>query len=394
MVEVLSRVTRLRIPEYVGGHNNLTVIVKDRENYIAKATAKQAMPWRIIGIGADEAQLLNSDMVYRLGEPSRLDDTSWIKPGKVAWDWWNDWAVYNVPFKAGINTETYKYYIDFASKYGIEYVILDEGWAVNLQADLFQIIPEIDLKEIVDYGKQKNVGIILWAGFYAFDRDMEHVCKHYSEMGVKGFKVDFIDRDDQRAVDFLYRSAEMAAKYKLMLDFHGVFKPAGLNRTYPNVVNFEGVHGLEQNKWRPGDKYSQVDYDVLLPFIRMYAGQMDYTQGAMLNAVKKAYQPNNSEPMSQGTRTHQLAEYAVFISPLNMLCDSPTHYLQNDECAKFIASFPVVWDETVPLQCKLGEYVAVARRSGNNWYVGAINNWNPVDLVLDLSKLNIVRLLW
>ena len=375
--------------EYVGGHNKLQVIVKDRENYIAKATAKQAMPWRIIGIGADEAQLLNSDMVYRLGEPSRLDDTSWIKPGKVAWDWWNDWAVYNVPFKAGINTETYKYYIDFASKYGIEYVILDEGWAVNLQADLFQIIPEIDLKEIVDYGKQKNVGIILWAGFYAFDRDMEHVCKHYSEMGVKGFKVDFIDRDDQRAVDFLYRSAEMAAKYKLMLDFHGVFKPAGLNRTYPNVVNFEGVHGLEQNKWRSGDKYSQVDYDVLLPFIRMYAGQMDYTQGAMLNAVKKAYQPNNSEPMSQGTRTHQLAEYAVFISPLNMLCDSPTHYLQNDECTKFIASFPVVWDETVPLQCKLGEYVAVARRSGNNWYVGAINNWNPVDLVLDLSKLNI-----
>jgi alpha-glucosidase len=328
-------------------------------------------------------------MVYRLAAPSRVADTKWVKPGKVAWDWWNDWGVYNVPFKAGINTQTYKYYIDFASKHGIEYVILDEGWAVNKKADLFQIVPEINLQEIVDYAKSKNVGIILWAGYYAFDRDMEHVCKHYSEMGVKGFKVDFINRDDQLAVDFLYRSAAMAAKYHLMLDFHGIYKPTGLNRTYPNVINFEGVAGLEQNKWSSMERYNQVNFDVLLPFGRLVAGQMDYTQGAMLNGTQSSYRSSNTEPMSQGTRCHQLAEYAVFFSPLNMLCDSPTHYEQNPECTDFIAKFPVVWDETIPLDSKMGEYVAVARRSGSEWYVGVINNWTASNLTLNLSELKI-----
>ena len=372
-----------------GGYNNLVWLVNSFEPYIAKAKAKQAFPWRIISVSKQDKDLLNNDMVYRLASPSRVSDTHWIKPGKVAWDWWNNWGLYNVPFKAGINTETYKYYIDFASKQGIEYVILDEGWAVHLKADLFQVIPEIDLPEIVNYAKSKNVGIILWAGYYAFDHEMEKVCKHYSEMGVKGFKVDFIDRDDQLAVDFVYRTAAMAAKYKLMIDFHGVYKPTGLNRTYPNVVNFEAVAGLEQNKWSTIERYDQVNYDVILPFGRMFAGQMDYTQGAMLNGTKATYRVSNTEPMSQGTRTHQLAEYAVFFSPLNMLCDSPTHYEENPECTEFIAKFPVVWDETVPLDSKIGEYVAVARRSGDKWYVGAIGNWTARDLTLDLSPLKI-----
>ena len=208
-------------------------------------------------------------------------------------------------------------------------------------------------------------------------------------MGVKGFKVDFIDRDDQLALDFMYRTAEMAAKYKLMIDFHGVCKPAGLNRTYPNVINFEGVAGLEQNKWSTMERYDQVPADVLLPFTRMFAGQMDYTQGAMLNGTRNSYRPNNNEPMSQGTRTRQLAQYAIFVSPLNMLCDSPTHYEENPDCTEFIAKFPVVWDETVPLNCELGKYVAVARRSGNQWYIGAINDWTAIDLTLDLSTLKI-----
>ena len=372
-----------------GGHNELELLVKSHETYIAKAKAKQKFPWRTISVSTDDKQLLTNDMVYRLASPSRLDDTSWIKPGKVAWDWWNNWGLYNVDFKAGINTQTYKYYIDFASQRGIEYVILDEGWAVNKKADLFQIIPEIDLPEIVRYATSKNVGIILWAGYYAFDRDMEHVCKHYSEMGVKGFKVDFINRDDQIAVDFLYRTAETAAKYKLMIDFHGIYKPTGLHRTWPNVINFEGVAGLEQNKWSSMEQYDQVPYDVLLPFARNFAGQMDYTQGAMLNGTKRTYRSSNSEPMSQGTRTRQLAQYAVFLSPLNMLCDSPTHYEQNPDCTDYIAKFPVVWDETIPLESKIGQYVAVARRSGNRWYVGAINDWTPVDLTLDLSPLGV-----
>ncbi len=372
-----------------GGHNNLEYLVESHETFLAKAKASQAFPWRIISVSANDKDLLNNDMVYRLASPSRVSDVHWIKPGKVAWDWWNAWGLYNVPFKAGINTATYKYYIDFASKQGIEYVILDEGWAVNLKADLMQIVPEIDLPEIVNYAKTKNVGIILWAGFCAFDKDMEKVCKHYSEMGVKGFKVDFINRDDQLAVDFVYRAAATAAKYNLLIDFHGVYKPTGLNRTYPNVINFEGVAGLEQNKWSTMEKYDQVNYDVVLPFARMFAGQMDYTQGAMLNGTKKTYHVSYTEPMSQGTRTRQLAQYAIFFSPLNMLCDSPTHYEENPECTEFIAKFPVVWDETIPLESKIGEYVAVARRSGTRWYVGAINNWKAMDMTLDLSPLKI-----
>ena len=372
-----------------GGHNNLVLLVKSHEAYIAKAKAQQSFPWRIIAVSSEDKELLGSDMVYRLAAPSRLTDVSWVRPGKVAWEWWNDWGIYNVPFEAGINTQTYKYYIDFAARRGIEYVILDEGWAVNKQADLFQVVPEIDLKAIVDYGKEKGVGIILWAGFYAFDRDMEHVCQYYAEMGVKGFKVDFIDRDDQLAVDFVYRAAAVAAKYKLMIDFHGVYKPTGLNRTYPNVINFEGVAGQEQTKWSALRDYDQVQYDVTVPFARMFAGQMDYTQGAMLNGTKRTYRPSYSEPMSQGTRAHQLAQYAVFFSPLNMLCDSPTHYDQNPQCTDFIARIPVVWDETVPLASQLGEYVAVARRAGNKWYVGVINSWTPRDLTLDLSPIHL-----
>ncbi len=374
-----------------GGHNNLEEIVLSREKYIAPSKANATFPWRIISVSTEDKELLNNDMVYRLAAPSRVLDTDWIKPGKVAWDWWNNWGIYNVPFKTGINTETYKAYIDFASKKGIEYVILDEGWAVNKKADLFQIVPEIDLKEIISYATKKNVGIILWAGCYAFDRDMERVCQHYSSMGVKGFKVDFMNRDDAKMVEFHRRASELGAKYHLLMDFHGTYKPTGLNRTYPNVLNFEGVKGQEQNKWSTMESYNQTQYDTEVPFLRMLAGQMDYTQGAMLNGTKSSYRPNNCEPMSQGTRCHQLGEYIVFFSPLNMLCDSPTHYEKEVECTDFIASVPVVWNETVGMDSKVGEYVVVARRSGSTWYVGGITNWTKRDLILDLSftgKLN------
>ena len=371
--------------EEQGGHNNLQYIVKEREDYIAKVEGKRSFPWRVITISENDKDLADNDLVYKLASPCRVKDLDWIKPGKVAWDWWNAWNIYGVPFKAGINNDTYKYYIDFASKYGIEYVILDEGWAVNKQADLFQVVPEIDIKELVDYGAKRNVGIVLWAGHAAIDKDMEHVCQHYSEMGVKGFKVDFMDRDDQKVVDFYYRMAAMAAKYHLFIDFHGAYKPTGLNRTYPNVLNHEGVYGLEQAKWDSNSDL--VTNEVTIPFIRMVAGPLDYTQGAMRTANKNNFAPVYTEPMSQGTRCRQLAEYVIFESPFNMLCDSPSNYLQEDECTKFIASVPTTWDETVVLDGKVGEYLVIARKKGYQWYVGAITNWDERDMVIDLSVL-------
>lgn len=368
-----------------GGHNRLQMLVRERKDHIAKVDTPRAFPWRMAIVGSD-TDLAASNLSYLLAAPSRLDDIAWIKPGKVAWEWWNDWNLSGVDFRAGVNTETYKYYIDFAASEGIEYVILDEGWAVNKQADLMQVVPAIDLQEIVDYGRQKGVGIILWAGYWAFDRDLERVCKHYSEMGVKGFKVDFMDRDDQQMTAFNYRAAETAAKYKLLLDLHGTHKPAGLNRTWPNVLNFEGVHGLEQMKWQP-PTVDQMKYDATIPFIRQAAGPMDYTQGAMRNAIKKNYHPCNSEPMSQGTRCHQLALYVVLDSPLNMLCDSPTAYLHEKESADFIAAIPTVWDETRILDGRMGEYILTARRKGTTWYIGGITDWTSRDVEVDLSFL-------
>lgn len=369
-----------------GGWNNLQGIVRSHEDYIAKIDGPRTLPWRIAVIAPDDKTLAATNVSYLLGAPSRIADTSWIKPGKVAWEWWNNWNIDGVPFRTGVNNDTYKAYIDFASKKGVEYIILDEGWAVNKKADLMQIVPAIDLKELVEYGRERNVGLILWAGYKAFDRDMENTCKYFSDLGIKGFKVDFMNRDDQQMSEFYSRAAETCARYNLVLDMHGAFKPAGLNRTYPNMLNFEGVHGLENMKWVP-DSVDQVEYDVLIPFIRQAAGPMDYTQGAMRNASKGNYFPCNSEPMSQGTRCRQLALYMILDSPLNMMCDSPSNYMREEECADFIASVPTVWDETVVLDGKMGEYIVTARRSGDTWYIGGITDWTPRDIEVDLSFL-------
>ena len=342
-----------------GGHNMLQGEVQTRKPYIAEVSGPRSFPWRICIVADNDAELLDDDMVFRLSQPNAIGDTSWIKPGKVAWDWWNDWGLYGVDFEPGINNRTYEYYIDFAARNGIEYVILDEGWSVNKKADLMQVIPEIDVKHLCDYAKERGVGIVLWAGYWALNRDMEGVMKHYAEMGVKGFKIDFMDRDDQQMVDFYERAAVTAAKYKLMCDFHGAYKPCGLSRKYPNVVNYEGVNGLEQMKWSTIE-LDQVTYDVMIPFIRMVAGPMDYTQGAMVNAQKASYHASNSEPMSQGTRCRQLAMYVVFESPFNMLCDSPTNYEKEPVCTEFIAKIPTVWDETEALDGKVGEYCIIA----------------------------------
>ena len=369
-----------------GGHNMLQMLVRETENFIAKVDKPRNFPWRVAIVTDDDKKLASTNLGYVLAEPSRLDDISWIKPGKIAWDWWNAWNLDGVPFKTGVNNDTYKAYIDFASKNNIEYVILDEGWAVNKQADLMQVVPEINLEELVAYANNKNVGLVLWAGYHAFNRDMENVCRHYAEMGIKGFKVDFMDRDDQEMTAFNYRAAEMAAKYKLILDLHGTHKPAGLNRTYPNVLNFEGVNGLEQMKWEKNTT-AQVEYDVMIPFIRQVSGPMDYTQGAMRNAAKGSYYPCYYEPMSQGTRCRQLALYMILESPFNMLCDTPSNYEREKECTDFISSIPTVWDETIVLDGKMGDYIITARRAGETWYIGGLTDWDARDLEVDLSFL-------
>jgi alpha-glucosidase len=378
------------------GYNNLQVIVKTRHDYIAEIENARSFPWRAAIVTRNDVDLANTTMTFKLAAENVIGDTDWIKPGKVAWDWWNNWNLEGVDFKAGINNETYEYYIDFASKNGIEYVILDEGWAVNKVYDLMQVVPEIDLEGLIAYAKERNVGIILWAGYYAFDKDMEKVCKHYSEMGVKGFKIDFMNGDDQEMVSFNERAAKMCAKYKLLTDLHGTYKPAGLQRTYPNILNVEGVHGLEQMKWQPVT-CDQVTYDVTLPYIRMISGPVDYTQGAMNNAVKALntitnevetqYYPNFSKPMSQGTRCHQLAEYVVFLSPLNMLCDAPTNYEKNPVSTEFIASIPTTWDESKTIDGKMGEYIVTARRKGDSWYIGGLNNWDAREITINIKDI-------
>ena len=373
------------VPDVVeqGDYNMLQGVVKTRKPYIAECSGKRTFPWRGVVIGG-ATRLANSRLVWNLADESRIKDTSWIKPGKVAWEWWNDWGLEGVDFKVGINNETYKYYIDFASRYGIEYVILDEGWSVKGEADLMKVVPEIDIKELVDYGKERGVGIILWAGYWAMQRDIEGLCKHYSEMGVKGWKVDFLDRDDQEMVEFVYDLAEIAAKYHMLVDYHGVYKPTGLQRTYPNAINFEGVHGLETMKWL-GKEHDQITYDVTIPFIRALAGPMDYTPGAMRNAPRKEFEPNYSRPMSQGTRCHQLAMYVVYNQPLAMLCDSPTAYEAEPEYTKFLAEIPTVWDEWDAIEGVIGEYIVVRCVKGNDLYYAGLNGNTERDITINFG---------
>jgi alpha-glucosidase len=366
----------------LGGYENMNVIPTKRAGYIARTGGTRTFPWRAIVISESDKELLNTDIVQKLASPSRIADISWIKPGQVAWDWWNNWNISHVDFKAGYNTPTYKYYIDFAAVNKIDYIIMDEGWSGR--SDLTKVTPEISLQGIIDYGKRKGVGVILWATWYAVTQQMDTVFPLYSKMGVKGLKVDFIDRDDQKAVASTYEIARKAAEYHLIVDYHGVFKPTGLQRTYPNVLGYEGVRGLEYLKWAAEDARR---YAVTIPFIRMMAGPMDYTPGAMRNATRANFKPVNSAPMSQGTRCQQLAMYVVYEAPLQMLSDNPTIYMREQECTDFITKIPTTFDETVALDGQVGEYVALARRKGNTWYAGAMGNGEARTVTLDLSFL-------
>lgn len=368
----------------VGGHNQ---VVTEREDYIARLNAGEQMPWRAVAVAAEDKDLLDNNLVYKLARPEVNADFSWVKPGLLAWDWWNDWNITGVDFESGVNTETYKYYIDFASAYGIPYVALDDGWYDRMAGSAFAVVPEIDLPELISYADSKGVGLVLWVGYYVFQKDMERVIREYAAMGIKGFKLDAIGRDDQLMNEFYYKAAALALENRVVLDFHGGAKPAGLNRTYPNVLNFEGVHGLEQLK-NPSYSCDLVTYDVTFPFIRGISGPVDYTQGAMKNGTRASYRSVWSEPMSQGTRCRQLAEYVVFESPIAMLCDTPTNYYKEEECTRFLSSVPTVWDETRVLEGKLGEYVTIARKAyDGSWYVGSLASWDGRKAALDLSFL-------
>lgn len=382
----------------VGGFDRLNLMPTRRADYIAEIKPQQALPWRLVMVTTDDTQLLDTDTPFCLAPECRVEDTAWIKPGKVAWDWWNNWNLSQVDFRAGINTRTYKYYIDFAHDNGLEYIIVDEGW--SSEEDLLTYAnDELSIPELVAYGRERGVGVILWSSWRNLIKDTERLMSHYAEAGVKGFKVDFFDRDDQEAIRSSYEIAAAAARHHLLVDYHGL-KPSGVQRAYPNVVNFEGVKGLENCKWEQrlplqsegaggeaGPVHDMPRYDVSIPYLRMLPGPLDYTPGAMLNATRHNFFGNNNNPMSMGTRVHQMAMYIVYEAPLQMLADTPTRYKQNQECTTFIAAVPTTWDETRPIAGEMGEYVAIARRHGNRWFVATMNNWAPRTLHLKLDFL-------
>lgn len=356
-------------------------------DYIAEVEGKRTFPWRAVAYGAEDRDLPVNNMVYQLAAPNRIGDVSWIAPGQSSWDWWNAFRFHGVDFEGGINTESYKYDVDFASRYGMQYIVLDEGWYNTRTLDVMNPVPELDLPEICRYAASKGIKVVLWISSGLIDAGLEEICRHYSAMGVSGFKVDFFDAQDQATVAQAYRIAETAARYHLVLDYHGFYKPTGLSRTYPNVLNYEGVFGLEQLKWMEDLSADMPRNDVIIPFVRQAAGPQDYTQGALRNAVKRDYRAVNDRPMSQGTRAHQVALYIVFDSPFAMLCDSPSDYLREPETTGYITSIPAVFDRSEVLQGKIGEYIVYAREKDGKWYVGGITNWDAREISLSLDFL-------
>jgi alpha-glucosidase len=361
--------------------------VEETEDYIAKSTGARTYPWRVMAITEKDTEMPVSNLVFALATPNQIGDTSWIRPGKVAWDWWNDWNLKGVDFEAGINTRTYQYYIDFAAKNGIPYIVLDEGWYDSSKGDIMNPIPEIDLQGLIDYGRQKGVSIVLWTVFNVLDEHLTAACDKYTKMGIKGWKIDFLDRNDQTAVEMAERIAKTCAQYKLFVDYHGYFAPTGMNRTYPNILNYEGVFGMEEARWAKKDT-DMPKYDVTFPFIRMMAGNVDFTPGALRNGTKENWVECYQNPVSMGTRCHQLACYVVHDSPFTMLCDAPTNYEREQDCVDIITSIPDNFDETRIIQGLIGNYIISARRYGSDWYVGGQTNWDEREVGFSLDFLS------
>ena len=360
--------------------------VKEAEDFIARSEGPRTYPWRVMAVSHDDTEMPVNNLVYALAEPNKIGDTSWIKPGKVAWDWWHDWNLRGVSFKAGINTDTYLYYIDFAAKNGIPYIVLDEGWYDSNRGDLMHPIADIDLQRLISYGRERGVSIVLWTVFNVLDEHLDEACRHYSEMGIKGFKVDFLDRNDQTAVEMAERLARVAAKHHLVLDYHGFYCPTGMSRTYPNILNYEGVFGMEECRWAKKTTDMPL-YDVTFPFIRMMGGSVDFTPGALRNGTKENWVECYQNPVSMGTRCHQLACYVVHDSPFTMLADAPTSYMREQECTDMIVSIPDVFDRTIIPQGRIGEYIVTARQHGDAWYVGGQTSWTERDVTIALDFL-------
>ena len=361
-----------------------------RADYIARVNGTRNYPWRAMIVAENDANLITNQLIYKLA-PEAEGDYSWVRPGKIAWDWYNALILTGVDFKCGINNDTYKYYIDFASKYGIEYVVIDDGWSEAW--DVTKTIPEINMEELVAYGKKKNVDLILWVSWAPFREKIDEAFDKFSQWGIKGIKMDFMNRDDQEMVDFYYEVARKAAARKMLVDFHGAYKPTGWLRTFPNVLTSEGVAGLENHKW---GSFVTPKHNVTLPFTRMVAGPMDYTPGAMINFHEKDHKIWFNLPASVGTRCHQLGMYVVYESPLQMLADSPSNYYREPVCMEFLSQVPVVWDETRVLKASVGEYVVVARRHGDTWYIGGMvgEKGQKFEIDLDFIKGNKTLTYW
>ncbi len=371
-----------KLPLSFGEDGDRSKKILKEANYIAKTTGKRSFPWRFLVITDKDTQLAANQMVYKLSTPNQLQDTKWIKPGQVTWEWWHNAYVYGVDFKSGYNQETYKYYIDFASKFGIPYIIMDEGWA-KTTLNPFEPNPTINLQELIAYGKQKNVKIVLWFTWLAVENNF-NIFETLEKWGIAGVKIDFMDRSDQWMVNYYTRVAKEAAKHHILVDFHGAFKPAGLEVAYPNVLSYEGVIGMEQNI---GGGLATPNNNLFLPFLRNAVGPMDYTPGAMRSAHKQDYKPSWVNTMSIGTRAHQLAMYIVFESGLQMLADNPFNYLREPETTSFITSVPVTWDETKILEASVGEYIVTAKRKGEKWFIGAMGNDQKHELKIETSFL-------
>ncbi|SMO52866.1 glycoside hydrolase family 97 protein [Gracilimonas mengyeensis] len=355
--------------------------VVTRQNHLAKTSGTRNFPWRIFGVAEKDTDLLSNDLVYQLADESEID-TDWIKPGKVAWDWWNALNLKGVDFESGVNTQTYKYYIDFASAHGIEYVILDEGW-YNL-GDLLDISENVDVKELIRYGEEKNVGIILWVVWRTLNDQFDEALDAFANWGAKGIKVDFMNRDDQWMVNFYEKTAQAAAERELLVNFHGAYKPSGIRRTYPNVITREGVMGLEYNKW---SQNVTPTHNVTIPFIRMVPGPIDFTPGGLTNTQPGNHRVSHFRPMVMGTRAAEVAKFILYESPLQMMADTPTNYQDEEETAQFMASIPTTWDQTIPLAGQVGEFLVTARRKGDTWYIGGMSNEESRELTVDLDFL-------
>lgn len=368
-----------KCPVEFGDDGDRSVKLVKEADYIAKTDGKRTFPWRYFVIAKEDGAIIENTMTARLADENKIADTEWIKPGVTTWEWWNGATPYgpDVDFVAGCNTETYKYFIDFAAEFGIEYILLDEGWAKSTR-DPFTPNDNLNLEELISYGRQKGVDIILWLTWLATENNFDLFAK-YAEWGVKGVKIDFMDRSDQWMVNFYERVAAEAAKHKLFVDFHGSFKPAGLEYKYPNVLSYEGVRGMEQmGNCRP-------ENSLYLPFMRNAVGPMDYTPGAMLNYQNDTYRAGRPNSGSIGTRAYQMALFVLFETGLQMMADNPTLYYRNEDCARFMADVPVVTDETIALEAELGEYVIVAKRKGGRWYIGGITNGDEAEREFELK---------